>query len=588
MSNSARFSAKPFVPFYVGDNQFVLHHHGATERRQLDAGAVQLLNLCQRAETLEDHGAAIEQVSGGMLPVSRLNELVMAGLLVNCATVRGAAPRTAPSKHRISTVAIPTAGRSDLLRRCLQSLVAHCKRHGESPRILVVDGSPDEASRNANRCELASLARQWDGGAVYVGEAEAAFLRDLLHGRGADRQLLEFAFTPGTTGSNRNLILALTRGEQVLMVDDDVVCETWESAGDGRLAVTGHEDPCETRYFRTRAEALSSVTFTEANLMDAHGRLLGRSIAALVPEDAALIEVGTPCASVLHALEGIGAGEVVLTFAGLAGDSGIYCPYRALFSAQGPGHVADLAEAEYQAAFTSRERTRIAPRNTVTHSAQCMAYCMGLTNERMLPPFSPLGRNQDGLFGALLGLCDEDAFYGHLPCGIVHDSLRPSNHDVEMRSAGETRIADVLTTLLSGYRVSRVPSGEMRLAWLGSNLTLLADLPERQFQAEVQQAILEKRSTELTTADRLISIGCGSPRFQHDVDRYRQRFLAEVRQVDFLTPVEFRGGDAVAFQLFVRRFGELMQEWALVLETAGAVNAEFWESLTPAVSTVRG
>ena len=39
---------------------------------------------------------------------------------------------------------------------------------------------------------------------------------------------------------------------------------------------------------------------------------------------------------------------------------------------------------------------RLTSTNVVTHDSSCMATCVGLANRTLLPPFMPVGRNEDG------------------------------------------------------------------------------------------------------------------------------------------------------------------------------------------------
>jgi hypothetical protein len=72
-----------------------------------------------------------------------------------------------------------------------------------------------------------------------------------------------------------------------------------------------------------------------------------------------------------------------------------------------------------------------------------MTYCAALDNRRVLPPFSPVGANEDGLFGAMLPLCSTGSFIGQVPVGVVHDPDRPDTVPTTYRpSATEIRLCD--------------------------------------------------------------------------------------------------------------------------------------------------
>jgi len=43
------------------------------------------------------------------------------------------------SSRSITTISIVTAGHPAALRRCLSSILEHCRGHGRTPRVIVVD-----------------------------------------------------------------------------------------------------------------------------------------------------------------------------------------------------------------------------------------------------------------------------------------------------------------------------------------------------------------------------------------------------------------------------------------------------------------
>jgi hypothetical protein len=81
------------------------------------------------------------------------------------------------------------------------------------------------------------------------------------------------------------------------------------------------------------------------------------------------------------------------------------------------------SEAEYYSAISCRQVLRKASLPVITDGMFCMATSIGLDNQDLLPPFIPVMRNQDGVFGATLRKCFENSYLTHLPWAFLHSPL---------------------------------------------------------------------------------------------------------------------------------------------------------------------
>src|SRR5258708_11029048 len=110
----------------------------------------------------------------------------------------------------------------------------------------------------------------------------------------------------------------------------------------------------------------------------------------------------------------------------MAGEGAANCPSSILVNGTAGGRVIRDPPALYRLATTSREVVRSVPRPTVTDESGLMAYCAAIDNRTIVPPFSSVGTNEDGLFGAMLRIASPEAFIGHVQWGIIQCSSRPS------------------------------------------------------------------------------------------------------------------------------------------------------------------
>ena len=73
------------------------------------------------------------------------------------------------------------------------------------------------------------------------------------------------------------------------------------------------------------------------------------------------------------------------------------------------------SESFYRTACTSREIFRVVNRPTISDGTCTVAMSIGLDNRELLPPYTPMGRGLDILFGINLWKCFEDGYLGHVP-----------------------------------------------------------------------------------------------------------------------------------------------------------------------------
>ena len=566
----------------AGRSRALIYSEEHGQPLEVDASVARLLSLCQGCKTLDGHAAAIARAGLGDAHgiAATLHSLAMSGLLRSCADVlpAAAASDALAEPRTITTVAIITAGRPQILARGLESFSRHLDAHGHSARLLVVDGSREEDAQAANQRVTTDLARRSGRTADYVGPKETAALRErLTTNAAAPRETLDLALTPGAIGANRNLVLLLTAGEHVLMADDDIVCEPWtpNGAADG-VALWGHTEPQDSEFFAARDDLRHTANWVpDANLLGAHAARLAQPLPAALASAGQQADLGEACGHLIGALVQRRTPAVRLTFTGIAGDAGTYCPYTRLF-ASGPMQ-ARLASSRdvFERALRSREVLRAVPRTTITHDARCMAGCMGLANAGVLPPFMPAGRNEDGVFGAMLNAIDPLALFAHLPVGVVHDSGRPAVYeDRSMRSASESRVSDLLILLTrAAMQGALEEDAPMRLARLAHGLGEVAALEPRGFMQHVTRVLLDARAQQLARIEMMVGRPAEYPPWwRAALEEYRRAITRSLARPDFLLPIEFHDAGSVeagfeALRTFLGRFAEVLGVWPALRAT---------------------
>jgi hypothetical protein len=481
----------------------------------------------------------------------------------------------------IDVIAIATADRPGPFRRGLLSYVANASRHGRRPRFVIADDSRDSANRRAVRRACVDLRRS-GADVVCLGAAERRELRQLARDAGAPdtvvRTLLPEPGVARSAGAARNIILLRTAGSRTVMADDDTVCAPWRPSGaESGVQLIGHADPRDTEVFETREQALSSGDDPGIDVIAEHAAVLGRTLRDL--ENRAGAPSGTDRACEFFTRSRAVETErrkVRATWTGVAGDAAVYCPYPILFSPEPARSRLAADESQFRLALTSREVRRSVRQVSITHEPWFMAYCAGLDNTDLLPPFSSLAYSEDGLFGAMLGTCDPHALIAQLPVGIVHASQRASRYDPSrIMSAAHVRLSDVVHGLTAAWSVpADVLSTRGRLRDFGRYLATVADADPAVFRERMTSLVIDLKGRMLRACQSVLQSRYAYPTYWQDATiAYRQAVLTSLASPRMAVPLELDDvRDTVralsVLQSHVRDFGEALEWWPRVWDAS--------------------
>lgn len=522
--------------------------------------------LRQPVELTRDH--VLSLVAEGLLrPIERLQ------------TTGNGAVREAPSGATISSVAIVTADRPTQLARCLASYLRHLEAHGRTLPVLVVDGSRDDGNASEVQRLVAEAGRVAARDVRYLGPASRRAIRTRAEAHGVAPDILEWLLPDrpvlGFAGVVRNQVLLSTVGQALLSADDDTVGEVWElDQREPGLALAGHVDPRETQCFASRADAFAAVAGgRRVDLIEQHEALLGHRCHELAETWCDQRNLDDVCPHLLPVLEGARPNwQVALTWGGVAGDAATYCPYPVLFASNVTRERLAASEDALDLALSSREVVRAVRRFTLTDQPWFMSYCAGMDNRRLLPPFSPALRNEDGLFAAMLRMCDPDAFVGQVPCGVLHDSSRSSLRDAGViASASTTRTAEVVQWLAAPFVAAHLSSDSAsRMCGLGAFLVECGRLDLPAWKALLTSAAVAAKRRSLVAVEMVLSRDFAYPiHMRQAIRRYQQAALNSTTSATLIIPAEYRdrpsSDHAIEdLQTYVSRFGEALMAWPAI------------------------
>lgn len=599
----------------LGDGNDLVQLRGTANARVVPEFLSGLLRRCREFATLEDH--AQELIVEGLLdPAERgavledLNGLVEEGLLVRAdevkARIRTASHAGATGAIRLERVALITANRVELARRCLESWADAERAFGRCSELLVFDDSRDAATRADYRAMLeavAVLAREHGASVRYAGwdqkRAYAAALAAELGAspssaeHGSERALIDFALfgaevTSMTAGANRNAVLLECAGTPVLSADDDTLWKRGRRPDprDG-LALSSVYDPTELWFYPDQSAALAAAELEACDWAAAHESLLGRTVGECVADAdrtpasdrtdrADRIDLERAAASFLSRLES-GRGRVVVTNAGVVGDSGMGSTAYYLLRR---GSTRERLIEDYERNHLTRAVFRSVAQPTISEGSFLTMTSLGLDLRSPVPPFFPVLRNTDGVFGVTLRVACADAYLGHLPAAVAHQPMdRASTMKDLLRAVSATRCDEVvmagISTCTFGPEAARLEADPaLRFLALGRHLVELARLP----RAELIDFVRSHRSRRLAeTSSFLVQslalYGEAPAAWARDV-----RSMIEAIRATVVDPARFvpsdlldgSGADAAwdKVQRLLKGYGELLISWPAVTAAA--------------------
>lgn len=464
--------------------------------------------------TLGEHAAraasslGIREESARALVLS----LAMKGLLVErgelAARLRAAARPDRP-RPVIGTLGVPARGRTASVMACVRSHLEAARAHGRDVTVVIAD-SGEGAEADATRAALAAIGAQ----AVIriAGRAErAGFAGVLAAAAGVDPQVVERALLGDArigpdTGANRCALLLDCTGEALVMADDDVRARftrapfTAGPAGStepllGVRPALVEGDPFAASFPDPGEDVVPEERWVTLDPFALHEALLGADVAAL-----AAGAPGELCGAgpgFVHRLARRG-GRVAITQLGCAGDHGLGASSSLLFVGGATRERLLASEARMRDALARRRVLRSPERAAIGDTDHCMSMHLGVDNRELLPPFVFAGRNSDGVLGALLRRCSEDAFAGFVPWAIAHraagsgEEARAASIEQEVAAAGRTSVNDVLRVVLAALLEPRGAGTAAHLEAAGAALERLASRPrdaDRFFREQVVRGL---------------------------------------------------------------------------------------------------
>lgn len=596
-----RFCRTDLVTFPAGGGQYIVYSKLDGSAQILPAVLADLLNVCGTFKPMSEHAQACYDFLAAVMQqpddtreqfiIRSLEGFVSSGLLVPESMLRQtfrqhAEPQVSP---RITSVGVVTNNRVAGLERCLVGFMENDREYGRTSEFVVMDDSQDAEVRGAAVEMLQSLKERYGVRVSYAGPAEKrSFAAALVEESDLPPDVVDFALFDTEQcgqpiGANRNALLLHTVGELAFSTDDDVVCEVAPAPTikDG-LAFEYRGDFTKFWFFPDRRTTLSSVTRVEEDILAIHERLLGRSLEGCIAE----FSQGRLCFEQVTSLTlqhlSSHRGRVPVTFNGVFGDSAMESPAMFLPLKFDSRERLLQSKSTYLSALTSREVMRTVDRACVTDNPSCVTTAFGFDNSKLLPPFMPVLRSEDDIFGFTLRTCIEDGYFGYLPWAILHSPIEPRAYPKNYlkESATGVRMYNVILACLTSLQLWRnITDERQRLLSFGRHLVEIASATQRDFEEFVRLQVLRARSESIGYLEGYMHYCRRVPDFwADDLQYYIHNLQMALTAEDLIVPRDLlKGRDAEqarkTSRQLVLKFGQLLCHWPELVEAARALRA---------------
>ena len=580
MSSAERYRSGDLISQPAGQGHVLVQSALTGSAALLTTQQAVLLRACTLFRSLDGHAKATRANRAD------LESLVRHGLLSSETALRQrcfGAVQHPVTPQTISTIAVITRERIRSLQRCLESYIENGDRADRRVEYLVVDTAPQAETRDLTREMLRGVSTRHDVAVRYAGLDERQRFANALARAGLPRPAIDFAlFDPEgcdlVYGAARNAILLATVRQSVLCADDDTVCSLAEvtgSSGEG-LALSSQNDPTSVWFFADHETALASARHLDRSVLAIHEELLGRDVASCLEFASApeLLRVDDTDAAFVRELES-GRAHVAVTSTGTLGDAGSGMPPAIrLLDAESRQRLVG-SEAGYRTLARSRHLQRGVIRRTISSNPYLMMPGAAIDNRAILPPFFPVLRGEDTIFGFTLGACVEGASIGHLPFTLLHSpgELREIATDAIADFATHPSWFELVIACVQSFSALAGTSPTERLHALGRQLGAIASLAPADFEEFLRLWVwrLKALVMERLTHDLQASSGA-SASWKQDVERYleglRTSFAADGYVVPAGLKTKFSGDALPVMQRLIARFGDLLQCWPGMLDAA--------------------
>lgn len=488
---------------------------------------------CSHFHTLDEHVARIVESNPGMEGQQAnirdvLQSMLDSGMMISakktCDALKRPAEQTLPDKGEGGqadkpVVVIITWERPEALQRLLQSIHANCNT-GSFHQLYVVDDSRKPENINKNRELTAEFALGTKKPIQYFGQAEQqSLLKNLSRQLPEHEPAIRFLADQSrwrdhwTSGLARNLALLLSCGRRLVMLDDDTICDVYDP-GRPKSDITFSDSPREADFYRNEQEWAAQRQPLNPDPVARHMQCLGLTFS----EASNVLGQGNLKPTSLSGANGLQVTELQPDSPVLITECGSFgCPGIATNT-----WLPDMSPASIDRMLASRDKTTNALNTRMVWTGRNqphfsprpnMSQITGVDNRQSLPPYFPILRGEDRLFGYMLDFMFPTSVALDYPWGVPH--LPIPQREWQDKDRDFTPAASFplffFSQILEARLSCHAEKPEQRLAALSAFFSDLAATPDDALLANHRDAVLRDTSQQLQHLGGLLANADSAP-----------------------------------------------------------------------------
>ena len=467
---------------------------------------------------------------------------------------------------------IITCDRPPALHRLLNSIykAGQMDRHDS---IFVIDNSRHTKNSSENQKIVDTINHANREGIIYFGASlQDRLLKTLLDAMPEkeigirfllDREKWSFE---SSYGLSRNLCLLLSVGYRALILDDDILCEAIKPPLSSSSLIFGDGSNRKAIFYQSREQMQEIRVQTGFNPLTAHSRILGASVSNAL----SLLQHGPLSQNALNGsnaafLSSISADSpILISQCGSWGDPGTHNPHWILNLDE--ASVAKIVESPegLSGALVNRACWVGYDRACLSKNAN-ISQLTGLDNSYLLPPYFPIYRGEDSLFGTMTTCLHPHSVVANLNWAVPHYPIE----DRQDRGANSPIVGDPGLGLVARHLSDKLELKTKKDA--NSNLQSLSQYFSaycEKSKTEVFDLFKLERSKRLMEAlsylkTRLDSTSINSKSWIKYLERGTEEVEAGIKAIDMLR-YEDSEINILSHQKFASDFSSSLSAWNLI------------------------
>jgi peptidoglycan/xylan/chitin deacetylase (PgdA/CDA1 family) len=502
-----RYCAAKCSHFLIGGDEFLVHSPATKATLKLRDRELSMLRSCDQFASIDQHARRICVQSGiGLLHFQATQQLLQrladSGLLIPTSALvanpSGSATDSKPAQIRY--LGILTRNRPSHLAQSLQSY-AECIAHYDKNVVIAVADQSDPNERAANLEVMTAIKKKFGVSIIHIDDSDAAaFAAALAQESGLPISIVNFAINNEANcrvliGANRNRLLLSCLDELMVQADDDSQCRVMAAPlSYPGLAISSSGGPMQY-WFPPSHQPINLEELENRDFFALHEILLGKSVQQLLKQhlqtgEAHLDDIRGPFIESLSQAD----RSVVITNLGVVGDSGMG-EWQSFLTSDNHTQLTSSHE-HYEYVQASHQIMQAVTRPTISDSAHSIGLSIGIDNRDTLPPFFPVLRGEDTVFGRSV-LSTRGGYLGFLPWMLYHEGAKRHERNRADRGKLATKIifAEILASVMkSKMRIKPRLSVRESLVAMGSEMVRLASLSPDTFHDVLRLSLWRQAS----------------------------------------------------------------------------------------------